>query len=189
MANRAYLFVSDTEDHDAWFDARLSGRYPEDWYYDSRWCIPLAWFFFFRPEDVRLIPVKGWEEVGLVSDKRMASERFGRREHLLMTLVDASVEWSRVIALRNDLDSITGRNLVLDPDEVLGGRSEDDAWHADRIRTILRSLDTQPPLDPTVLELLDSYVGVRDRDADWTLGQMVGYTYVREGRTHGMTFG
>jgi hypothetical protein len=185
MANRAYLFVSDREDT----DPRLSQQYPEDWYYDSRWCIPLTWFFFFEPGDVRLIPVQGWHEVCFLSEKRLAIERFDRRLALLRTLVDASVEWSRVIAFRDDLNGIEGRNLILNPNEILVGLSGDDEWHAERFRTILRSLDNPPPLDPIARNLLDDYVGERFLDAEGTLGQMVGFTYVRESRTYGLESG
>ena len=44
MANRAYLYSNEHYSWDAW-------ERHGDLYYDSRWDIPLAWFFFFRPEN------------------------------------------------------------------------------------------------------------------------------------------
>jgi hypothetical protein len=178
MANRAYLFVSNREEG----DPRTRGEYPEDWYYNSRWCIPLAWFFFFDPRDVRLAPVKDWHEVLFVASKPQALLRFDRRLSLLRSLVDASVDWDRVVFFRDDLEAIIGLNLILDPSEILMGFEGEDAWHVERFQNILDSLDKPLPLDPTTLDLLDAYVGPRDQDADRTLGQMVGYTYARENR-------
>lgn len=180
MANRAYLFVTDTDERDP-FPIQ---QYPEEWYYDSRWCIPLAWFFFFRPDEVHLVPVQGWEEVCLRAEKADAVKLFDRRITLLNSLVDSCVELSRIAALRNDLEGMTGRFLVLNPDDVLGGWIGKDSWHAERFRIILTALD-HPPLAPDVLSVLDEYVGRRDGDVDKTRGQMVGYTYVHAGRNYG----
>src|SRR5206468_2063391 len=82
MADRAYLYSDDRPD--AW-------DVPEEGYYDSRWTLPLAWFFFFRPEDVRLIDAgyggSRWREVRLSAEKAPARERFERRRPLLMSVI------------------------------------------------------------------------------------------------------
>ena len=55
MANRAYLFCSDCDTGDplTWSELDRNGQH----YYDSYHNIPLAWFFFFKPDDVKLIDV------------------------------------------------------------------------------------------------------------------------------------
>ena len=79
MANRAYLYTSDRPDN--W-------ERPQEDYYDSRWTIPLAWFFFYKPSDIRMVDVHSggshWQEVKFSAEKQTALARFAAREPLLM---------------------------------------------------------------------------------------------------------
>jgi hypothetical protein len=139
MVDRAYL---DSDDRpDAW-DA------PDGGYYDSRWTLPLAWLFFFRPEDVRLIDVhyggSRWQEVRMSAEKSSALERFERRKPLLMSIVGHRIGDDAVARFDSTNGGRRGRYLLIDPSsEVLGGIDcdfEDDRGHAGRIACILAVL-------------------------------------------------
>lgn len=118
MANRAYLYSSDQPD--AW------ERLDED-YYDSRWTIPLAWFFFYRPENIRMVEAhygnSHWQEVKFSADKRDALVLFATREPLLMSLTEGKLSRDMVAEFAETVKKWSGCFLLMDPREVLGGMS------------------------------------------------------------------
>jgi hypothetical protein len=172
MANRAYLYSANRLD--VW-------DRPDTDYYDSRWGIPLAWFFFYHPADLRCVDVQfresRWQENKFAADKVTAIELFIRRQPLLLSLIESRVEASAVMQLLDVLSVWTGRFLLLDPEEVLGGMTQDRAWHTNRFGRILGLLDSDRPDPRAVLEAIYPYVGNFDPDADRCRGQVVGYTY------------
>lgn len=175
MADRAYLYSDDRPD--AW-DA------PEEGYYDSRWTIPLAWFFFFGPGDVRLIEVvyggARWEEVRLSAEKDPALEAFERRRPLLLSAIDGRLPDEAVEVFLSKVAGRFGRYLLMDPDEVIGGINggfDDDRGHAGRIARILDVLGDGSCSARAVLEATGPYVKELPPDPDRWEVSILGYTY------------
>ena len=171
MANRAYLYSR--ERPDAW-------ECPDRDYRDSRWGIPLAWFFCYRPQDIRMVEIhfqsSHWQEVKLAAERVPALELFQRRQALLLSLVNRRVPQSVIAEFQAWVGGRAGSFLLLDPAEVLGGMSQEETWHAERFAEIFSLLDANCDLE-AVLEAVCPYVGSFDPDADKRLGQVVGYTY------------
>jgi len=173
MANRAYLYSDDRPD--AW-------ERPEEGYYDSRWTLPLAWFYFFRPEDVRLIDVQHggsqWQEVRLSAEKGPALDLFERRKSLLMSVIGHRIGGDAIAKFLSTVGSRPGRFLLMNPDSVLGGMGfEEDRGHAERIARILTDLGegTVPP--DAARDATRPYVGDLAPDPDRCECQILGYTY------------
>ena len=172
MANRAYLYLADRAD--AW-------ECPEEEYCDSRWAIPLGWFFFYRPGDVRLVDVyhRGghWQEVRLSAPKPAALARFAARAPLLVAAADGWVGPEALEGFGAAIGGQRGDFLLMNPNEVLCGLSGGDRTHAGRIVEILGLLeDGGFPLD-RLREAVRSYAGALDPDSDRCLGQVLGYSY------------
>jgi hypothetical protein len=175
MADRAYLHSDDRPD--AW-DA------PEEGYYDSRWTLPLAWFFFFRPGDVRLIDVdygnSRWQEVRLSAEKDSALELFELRKPLLMSIIDQRIGDDAVARFVSTVGGRHGRYLLIDPDEVLGGINcgfDDDRGHAERIAHILAVLGDGSCTADAAREITGPYVKEFSPDPNRFECQVLGYTY------------
>jgi hypothetical protein len=175
MADRAYLYSDDRPD--TW-DA------PEEDYYDSRWTLPLAWFFFFRSGDVRLIDVdygnSRWQEVRLSAEKDSALALFELRKPLLMSIIGHRLGDDAVARFVATVGGRHGRYLLIDPDEVLGGINcgfDDDRGHAERIAHILAVLgDGSCPAD-AAREITGPYVKELSPDPHRFECQVLGYTY------------
>lgn len=89
MANRAYLYASDSS------DVVANSPIRED-YFDSRWTIPIAWWFFFDRSNLQLMDVTyggdRWQELKLISPKATTLSRFARRRSILDNVVDGRLE-------------------------------------------------------------------------------------------------
>lgn len=172
MANRAYLYSADCLD--PW------PRHHEP-YYDSRWAIPLAWFFFYRPSDVYMAEVRfeesSWQEAKLAAEKDSAVALFKARQSLLLAVLARRLSANVVERFANTVGGRPGRFLLLDPVEVLGGSSEDDAWHAGQFTRILNVLKTGGVSPEAVLEVVGTYVGSLEPDLERLSRQVIGYTY------------
>ena len=172
MANRAYLYSADRLD--PW-------EQPDDDYYDSRWIIPIAWFFFYRPADVCMADIRSerstWQEVKLAADKDSAVELFMARQPLLLSLVAGRLGAGTVAAFADTVRGRPGRFLLLDPAEVLGGRSEEERWHAEQFSRILSVLQGEGIRPEAVLQAVGIYVGAFDPDPERFERQLLGYTY------------
>ncbi|WP_309723377.1 hypothetical protein, partial [Armatimonas sp.] len=83
MANRAYLTT-----HDLLGVNKTTLLLAADCrYFDSRWTIPLAWLFFFRPEELVVIDEDGWGPMlRLVADRLSACDYFTQKRPLLEAL-------------------------------------------------------------------------------------------------------
>lgn len=178
MADRAYLYSDDRPD--AW-------KAPEDCYYDSRWTIPLAWFFFFKPEDVRLVDAhyegSQWQEVRLSAAKLTALELFERRKALLMSIIGHRMGDEAITRFVSTVRGRRGRHLFVNPDEVLGGINcdfEDDQGHAVHIAQILATLGDGSCLVEKAIEITAPYVKDFSPDPDRFECQVLGYTYGRD---------
>jgi len=175
MADRAYLYSEDRPD--AW-------NAPEEGYYDSRWTLPLAWFFFFKPGDIRLIDVvhgdSQWQEVRLSAEKDSALALFQLRKPLLMSIIGHRVSGDAVATFIATVNGRPGRYLLLDPDEVLGGIGcgfDDDRGHAERIAQILTILGDGSCTAEVAREITGPYVKELSPDPDRCECQILGYTY------------
>jgi hypothetical protein len=172
MANRAYLYSSDRPD--AW-------ALPEEDYYDSRHTIPLAWFFFYRPDDIRMVDAyfgaSHWQEVKFSAEKQTALALFTARQRLLMSVVGGRVSREKVARFVETVTNRPGRFLLMDPMEVLGGISEDDLIDAERFARIVTLLGSgDEPLE-LIREATLPYVGDFSPDPDRSECQIIGYTY------------
>ncbi len=175
MADRAYLYADDRPD--AWDE-------PEEGYYDSRWTLPLAWFFFFRPENVFLIDVcshgSRWREVRLSAEKDAALKLFDVRKPLLTSLIGPRLSNAAVDRFVATVGERPGRYILLNPAEVLGGINcgfDDDQGHARRISQILVDLGDGSCSADAIREATGPYVKDLSPDPDKCECQIIGYTY------------
>lgn len=117
MANRAYLYGTDTYSPQTW-------EVPGDPLYDSRWRIPVAWFFFYSPQDVEIFPgsMGGlvWQDVKLAALKEDAVSTFYRRYERLLSLTNPSPEGADLILeFIETVKGWPGTHLCINPGEVV----------------------------------------------------------------------
>jgi hypothetical protein len=176
MANRAYLFSFDEIDEIP--DWRLSARAK---YYDSRWSIPLAWFFFFQPGDVKMLQVKrrseSWEEPKLVTVRESALKTFASRQGALLAVADGRVTSGLLDRLANDVATWPGKLLVLDPCEILMGVGESDDWHYAKIESILQLLSTEGVTPDEIRSETALYWHPETKYDGQDAGNFIGFTY------------
>jgi hypothetical protein len=142
MANRAYLCSANPFEYgeeQEWPDPRV----PDTPYYDSRWVIPFAWFFFFVPGDLKMVRVREmqseWQEVKCYADKQEALQVFAHRQRTLWRLLPSQYHAAPLLArfLRN-IRTHPGSQLLMDPHEVFGGfileTDEENLVHCTRIQ-------------------------------------------------------
>jgi hypothetical protein len=173
MANRAYLYAADILN--PW------PRHREP-YYDSRWEIPFAWFFFYRPTDVYRAEISfegtSWQETKLVANKDAAIALFRSHQPLLLDAVGPQLSTDAVEGFTEALARRPGRFLLLDPEEVFSGRHEDDTWHAAQITRILSILDSKGVEPRNVLAAAKTYVSYGfDAQPEEVSNAVLGYTY------------
>ncbi|MBI3409142.1 MAG: hypothetical protein HY040_12415 [Planctomycetes bacterium] len=181
MANRAYLYSSDRPD--AW-------GFPDEDYYDSRHTIPLAWFFFYQPGDIRIVNVhyngSHWQEVKFSTEKESALVLFAARQPLVMSLVEGRISAETVTTFVTTVAKRRGRFLQMNPGSVLSAMPDDDPIHAERFARILELLGRcEGSGEEAVREAIRPYVGSLDADRDRSLRQVIGYTYVWPRRSGG----
>jgi hypothetical protein len=123
VANRPYLYSADRLD-----DWDHPANEPEKDYYDSRWVIPLAWFFFYAPSNIRMVDMQfgksQWQEIKLAADKVTATDLFMRRRGLFFSIVENQIEENDVMQFLAELTAWPGQFLLLDPGEVLHGMTQ-----------------------------------------------------------------
>ena len=172
MANRAYLYSANVPD--CW-------DLPDDTpYYDSRWSIPICWWFLFSSTNLRLIEVSWgndqWQEVRVVAERAPAIESFMR----FRTTIDRIVEWRIKPELIDFflayLSKWDDEFLLMDPNEVLGGMSLTDAEHFARFREILDCLSVGPP-DIAHFRAITEFYSPIDDSTELAEARIVGYTY------------
>jgi hypothetical protein len=173
MANRAYLFPSDSGEFERL--GHLAGPY-----FDSRWVIPAGWLFLYGTEDVAAMSVTfedaTWEEVKLRAPKDRAIGRFEARRPVLARLLGGRPGDAAVDEFVATLRGWAGRFLLMDPEEVIAGGSDAERELATRFE-VLRLLDAGPvPFDAVAAEV-ERYVGPLDHDPERCRGQVLGYTY------------
>jgi hypothetical protein len=172
MANRAYLYSADRPDK---WDT------PDEGYYDSRWTIPLAWFYFFGVEDVHLVDVRyggsHWQEVKVSADKNSALALFEARTPLLLSIIGRRLSSDEVAKFMSAVGGRPGSFLLMDPVEVLGGMSEDDHVHAGRFTQIFTILGTGGGPPDAARDATRPYVGDLSPDPVRCECQVLGFTY------------
>ncbi len=181
MANRAYLFCSDAgpDDPCTWIDLDSDRQI----YYDSRHNIPLSWFFFFQPADVKLIDkimpqgylkdVSYWQEPKFMAGKNRALDTFRSREALLARIVGTGFYCDAYEYFLPRIESMPGNCLCMDPAEVAQGDEEDFA----PLKHILELVaDVAVPLD-ALKEALRGFSTVDNEDEDRFVVNTFGHTY------------
>lgn len=173
MANRAYLFNSDRDDPDVW-------RHRDEIYFDSRWTVPLSWWFLFEVPDIRLVDVhydgSTWQEVKFVTDKGGALLAFNSRRSRLMRILGMSSHQDLLLHFLNTLRTWPGKYLFMDPEEVFGGAGVDDG-HYRHCRRILEIIGSESSDVKDVIDAVSSYSSVEFDNRDEFIGQVIGYTY------------
>lgn len=175
MANRAYLFSNHRDSPDVW-------EIPEEGYYDSRWSIPAAWFFFFRPSDIRMVEEScgksSWRDLKLLADRKSAMELFTQRSPLLHSLVAGCFDHGEIARFLERIGGWPGPDLILEPREVLRGPAKDpDAWNEAKFSRILASLDDGVAGLEVFLHEAGYYTGLTTDDPYRLMGNVIGYTY------------
>ena len=177
MANRAYLFTSDRTDAGVW-DFRQRG----DAYYDSRWSIPVAWFFFFRASDVRLVAAgldfsDPWQEVKFLTKKKPAIDLFAVRQPLLLSIIGSELKEYTITKFLETVSRRQGKYLLLNPEQVLGSMPQSDEQHYEALRRILIMIDDGIPNLPGFVEAMSAYTNVKYSNAAEYYRNIVGYMY------------
>jgi hypothetical protein len=176
MANRAYLFSSDRDDDGVW-------ERHGDIYYDSRWTVPLAWWFFFRTDDIRLVEINSrgasWHEVKFAADKARALSAFAERRGLLARVAGRPGGERVISRLFDAVGAWPGRYLLLEPEEVFSFGGEPEEGHRLRCARILSALDAEGAAAEDVVEAIRPYSCTEfdGLDDDDFVEQVVGYTY------------
>ena len=170
MANRAYLYAWDSEDGNDW-------TLPDDGeYYDSRWTIPVAWWFLFGPADLRLGNTGSepatWERLRFVADRSAAVARFRERRSLLDDLIGDHLDSRYVDYFISVLSAWPDRFLLMDPDEILEDDPHEDAA---TILPVLDDLERGAASGRDVLARFARFSGIEPEDRAEVL--IVGYTY------------
>ncbi len=170
MANRAYLFPADRAD---------SWGFPRDRYYDSRWGIPLSWFFFYREPDIKRVDVawknSAWRELKFVAGKEAAIRLFEGRRPVLTAVVGRRIRAGVIDAFVDTIRGWSGDYLLMDPEEVLGELGDDEERDFESFSRILVAIDSGDL--EAVLATAGRYVGELREDSDKCLVNIVGYTY------------
>ncbi len=168
MANSAYLYTSERSNE--WKRPHV-----DEEYCDSRWNIPMAWFFFFRLEDVRLVRVhhagSSWWEVRFSAEKKAAVKLFLARVPLLLAVVEGRIRRERLDEFAATISERPGRFLLMDPSEIIDG---DDLGYARRFARMLQVLGTGDGSPEAAREALEGYAecpnSLADRHEGWVLG-------------------
>ena len=170
MANRAYLYDSDFDDD---YDRQL----PDDSeYYDSRWTIPIAWWFLYDADDIKFADVHSegstWQSLRFVTARLTALDRLHQRRDVLDLLARDHLDLRHIDFFTAVLAAWPGRYLLMDPDEIF----EDDAdTDAARISPVLSDLHSGTIGPHDVLERLSRYSAIEPNDRADVL--VVGCTY------------
>ena len=140
--------------------------------------MPLSWFFFFHPDDVKMLPVisgnSAWEEVKFMADKQTALYRFQEREPLLARVVGPLLYNDAFSRFLPALQDLPGTCLCLDPSEVMQEEDEDEAR---RSRHILQLIGAASPDLVALEKALSFFAQTKFRDEDDAILNVLGYTY------------
>jgi hypothetical protein len=173
MANRAYLFSNNSFGEDAW-------NRPQSHYYDSRWTIPIGWFFLFLPDDMLYHRVKymdsSWNELKLATSKECAIQNFKNRIHLLQTLVDNRLRSDQFETFINTIAGWQGEFILLDPEQVFGGY-EPKGGNEVAVKHILHIIANVRASVIAMRLTAQVYVNLADTDDTRLEGDVLGYTY------------
>jgi hypothetical protein len=179
MANRAYLYSGDRDAPDVW-------DVPEEGYYDSRWSIPAAWFFFFHPSNLQMIEVShrqySWQDLILLTDRKSGMELFAQRIPLLHRIVAGRFDHEKIAGFLETVGGWPGRDLILQPSEIFAFREpakekDPDAWNQVKFSRILAPLDDGVAGLEVFLQEVGYYTGLTTEDPDGLIGNVIGYTY------------
>lgn len=117
MANRAYLFATNFADRWNWREYESQDEQMGN-YWDSRHNIPIAWWFFFQSGEAFLVPIEGWHEVRLRTEKMNGIERFVERRQILEDIVAQRIPHRVFDFTVASIERLPGKFLALDPSEV-----------------------------------------------------------------------
>lgn len=174
MANRAYLYSVAMQDAAAW-------KRPDYSYLDSRHNIPVSWLFFFTPDSRCRFHdnygVSQWDEVKLLTERRLAVERFQARRGLLDTVLGPVTFSQQLDDLAARVSNWTGTYLALDPEEIFMAMPHDDEWHFDTLGQLLASIDTMAPDPVRVRRILQVYCALHSDDPQRHAVNIVGCSY------------
>jgi hypothetical protein len=181
MANRAYLFCSDGDPNDPQTWANLDKN--KQHYYDSRHNIPLSWFFFFQPHDVKLVDVffangylkavDYWQEPKFMADKQKALEVFEQNEALLAQIVGPGLYSAAFARFLPSLQRMPGDCLCMDPAEIAQG-DEEDYLPLKEIVELISNKDT--PVQ-ALREALNRFSMLTYKDENDASRNVIGCTY------------
>ncbi len=182
MANRAYLYSLDSDDYNN----------PANWmrpsrndipYYDSRWNIPYAWFFLFRPSDVKMIDVVSdkshWQEIRFFAQKARTLETFAERKPLLLKI--ATSPFGSEAILNDFVETIvqrSGKCLLMDPSEVFDGFiPETDEENFAHCKHILKQIEVEDASAEDVKSAIGYYSNFDAKDETSFRMNAIGATY------------
>ena len=176
MANRAYLFCSDCDPNEpkTWVNLDVNAGHN---YYDSRHGIPLAWFFFFHTNAVKMVPVTGygstWQEVKFMADKHQAIRYFSEKQSLVSLIVGPLLPSDALEQFLMRIESWPGNCLLVDPSEVVEDGDADAVW----FRRITKLIGEDKPDMKALREDLGHYSFVNFKNEYQAILNVLGCTY------------
>jgi hypothetical protein len=175
MANRAYLYSKNREEIEGW-------EIPEENYYDSRWDIPMTWFFFFCERDLWLIENQysgeGFESLKLVAEKKSAISLLQSRRVILDKIVKNYLPISPIDDFLEIVSKWPGNYLILDADEIFPELGITDQEHKIKLAEIFTYLDSPCVVLSNVIEFLQFYSYISSENKDGYLANIIGVTYI-----------
>jgi len=181
VANQAYLFTSNSDPNDpfTWEERDVNARH----FYWSRWTIPLAWFFFFQPDDIKLVDrfsahgylkdVSYWQEPKFMANKQQAFETFKQNEAALAQLVGPDLYSEYFTYLLPSLQRMPGECLCMDTAEI----AQDNEADYLPLRQIVELIGNKDSPVQALQEAVSRFSKLTYKDEDDIRLNVVGYTY------------
>ncbi|WP_394795036.1 hypothetical protein [Armatimonas sp.] len=175
MANRAYLTT-----HDLLGVNKTTLLLADDFrYFDSRWTIPLAWLFFYRPEELVVVDEDGWGPMlRLVADRLSACDYFTQKRPLLEALagnMEFMLPLNRLYSRVRDWRQ--GKYLILIPDQIWESFPDDIPVYRPLFEAIADPQATPDSIRLRIAGIPHSYVVTEFTDPERFEIHLTGYTY------------
>jgi len=181
VANEAHLFTSNSDPDDplTWEDRDVNARH----FYWSRWTIPVAWFFLFQPDNIKLIDhfsaqgylkdVRYWQEPKFMANKQQAFKTFKQNEPLLAQVVGPDLYSAYFEHLLPSLKRMPGECLCMDPSQI----AQDDEEDYLSLKWIVELIGSEDAPVQALREALSRFSKLTYQNEDDARLNVIGYTY------------
>nr|WP_309689215.1 hypothetical protein [Armatimonas sp.] len=175
MANRAYLVTLDRPETNVptWIND------DDRRYFDSRWTLPLAWLFFFEPENLVAIDEDHWgTTLRFVANRQEACAYFAQKRGLIEQIVaDERTTPLLDFLYQKVLEWPGGELLVIDPHEVWQSGADEIVIYRPLLEAIADPQATADFICQKIASVPYSYVVTEFSDSERFEVHLIGYTY------------